>query len=94
MNYPTKFSRSSLQVAIAAALGTLASPALLAQEQTCLIGGNTAQAVRGGALTAEWAYGVQYPGQVVAFGAAQVLGTGAAQHCPDCGRTLTVRYAV
>jgi hypothetical protein len=68
--------------------------ALLAHEQTCLIGGNTAQAVRGGALIIEWAYGVRYPGQVVAFGAAQVLGTGATQHCPDCGRTLPVRYAL
>ncbi len=67
--------------------------ALLASEQTCLIGGTTAQPV-----TSEhgpgWAYGVRLPGQVVAFGPAQVLGVGLTQICPDCGRRLDVRYEV
>ena len=70
-----------------------ALPDLLAREQTCLIGGLTAQQVAG-ERGAAWAYGVALPGQVVAFGAAQVLGTGPAQVCPDCGRTLDVRYEV
>ena len=46
------------------------------------------------ATTPAWAYGVQYPGQVVAFGAAQVLGVGAQQVCADCGRQLRVVYDV
>jgi hypothetical protein len=66
---------------------------LLASEQTCLIGGLTAQPVAG-EPGAAWAYGVALPGQVVAFGTAQVLGSGPAQVCPDCGRSLDVRYEV
>ncbi|HUS16555.1 MAG TPA: ThiF family adenylyltransferase, partial [Chloroflexia bacterium] len=69
--------------------------ALLASRQTCLIGGNTAawrpDPAGGGK---GWAYGVQYPGQVVAFGLAQVLGTEAAQICPDCGRQLAVVHRI
>jgi hypothetical protein len=65
---------------------------LLAQEQTCLIGGLTVEAVPGPDGDPAWAYGVQVPGQVVAFGAAQVVGTGAVQVCPDCGRHLPVAY--
>jgi hypothetical protein len=39
-----------------------------------------------------WPYGVALPGQVVAFGLAQVLGVGSTQVCPDCGRRLDVKY--
>jgi ThiF family len=65
---------------------------LLTSEQTCLIGGLTVEAVPGPAGDLAWAYGVQVPGQVVAFGVAQVVGTGAVQVCPDCGRRLSVAY--
>jgi hypothetical protein len=64
---------------------------LLAREQTCLIGGVTAQPVAGADGPA-WPYGVALPGQVVAFGLAQVLGVGSTQVCPDCGRRLDVKY--
>jgi hypothetical protein len=90
---------------LAGLAGALAAPAdarppwltaLLASEQTCLIGGTSVQrgAQACGATTPAWAYGVQYPGQVVAFGAAQVLGVGAQQVCADCGRQLHVVYDV
>jgi hypothetical protein len=67
---------------------------LLAHEQTCLIGGLTAEAVPGPDGDLAWAYGVQVPGQVVAYGAAQVVGAGTVQVCPDCGRSLAVAYPV
>jgi hypothetical protein len=66
---------------------------LVAREQTCLIGGVTAQP-GAGEPGGGWAYGVARPGQVVAVGTAQVLGSGPAQVCPDCGRSLDVRYGV
>jgi hypothetical protein len=66
---------------------------LLAREQTCLIGGVTAPPVAG-PYGPEWPYGVALPGQVVAFGTAQVLGVGTTQVCADCGRRLMVRYEV
>jgi hypothetical protein len=66
---------------------------LVAREQTCLIGGATAQP-GAGEPGGGWAYGVALPGQVVAFGTAQVLGSGPAQVCLDCGRSLTVSYEV
>ena len=65
---------------------------LLAHEQTCLIGGLTAEARRGPDGAPAWAYGLQVPGQVVAFGVAQVVGAGTVQVCPDCGRRLPVAY--
>ncbi len=65
---------------------------VLAREQTCLIGGLTAEAVPDADGDLAWAYGVQVPGQVVAFGVDQVVGAGTVQVCPDCGRRLPVAY--
>jgi len=69
--------------------------ALLAAEQTCLIGGNTAgPAYDPTTGQTGWAYGIGLPGQLVAFGVDQILGCGPAQVCADCGRVLRVAYAV
>ncbi len=54
---------------------------LVAEGQTCLIGANETQ------LTGEgWAYGLSLPGQVAAFGLAQLFGPGQAHPCRTCGR--------
>ncbi len=68
---------------------------LLARESTCLIGGNTAGAAHDPTTgTAGWVYGIGLPGQLVTFGADQILGYGPAHTCADCGRVLRVAYAV
>jgi hypothetical protein len=59
-------------------------------QQTCFIGG--AYAVR--AADQQWAYGIERPGQVQAYGAAQIAGSATERICADCGRRWNVYYRV
>jgi hypothetical protein len=60
---------------------------LLAQEKNCLVGCNRAEQKDGG-----WVYGVSMPGQVVAYGTADLAGTREFTQCPSCGRSYSVRH--
>jgi len=53
---------------------------LLAEERTCLVGGNRAEKHDG-----EWAYGINCPGQVVSYGVSDIVGTDRQEPC-FCGR--------
>lgn len=67
---------------------------LLAQQQTCLIGGAYAERTSVPDEPAAWAYGIARPGQVRAYGLAEVIGSAATRVCGDCGRQWAVRYRV
>lgn len=59
---------------------------LLAEQTTCLLGGNVAERDADG----QPAYGLTYPGQVVRLGLPDLVGVEARRVCPVCGRELQI----
>jgi hypothetical protein len=60
---------------------------LVAEGQNCLIGANETQLTPQG-----WAYGLSLPGQVAAYGLAQLFGNGSFRPCRTCGRVNRAVY--
>lgn len=71
---------------------------LIARQQTCLIGGAYAppptERATPSADPLRLPYGIARPGQVRAYGLAEVLGSAATRICADCGRQWPVYYRV
>lgn len=63
---------------------------MLAEETTCLIGGNVVEIREDG----EAAYGLTFPGQVVRLGLEDIVGIEEHPVCGACGRRLTARFRV
>jgi hypothetical protein len=61
--------------------------AAIAAGQTCFIGCSVPQSTPGGP-----AYGLAQPGQVRAYGLAEIIGSAAERICSDCGRAWPTRY--
>ena len=62
---------------------------MIREGTTCLLGGNVAEPGEAGP-----AYGIDFAGQVVRLGLADVVGGAARRCCEACGRQLAVRHRV
>jgi hypothetical protein len=61
----------------------------LADGATCFIGGAYAFMVND-----TWAYGIERPGQVRAYGVSEIAGSATERICGDCGRTWLVQFRI